>query len=96
MPPTSDESRLDSLRSTKIYRYSLPSESFVAWEASGQWVSDTAVEPLVVLAIGDLLSIHAAARVELRIVADLWPLHDLAVSGGWDFSVVRRTNAVPR
>ena len=26
----------------------------------------------------------------------LWPLHDLAVSDRWDFSIVRMRNAAPR
>jgi hypothetical protein len=34
--------------------------------------------------------------IELRLVPSLWPLHDLAVSDRWDFSIVRMRNARPR
>ena len=46
--------------------------------------------------VGDLLAAHAGAGIELRIVPSLWPLHDLAVSDRWDFSIVRMRNARPR
>jgi hypothetical protein len=88
---------LDAMRSTVLYRYSLPAASFERWpEASGQWISKVVVEPVDVLPIGDLLVRHATARIDLRIVSDLWPLHDLAMSSLWDFSTVRMSNAAPR
>lgn len=88
---------LAPMRATTLYRYTLPGESFVPWaEAPGQWVSPTAVEPIGVAPVGDLIALHAAADIELRIVPDLWPLHDLAVSDRWDFSIVRMRNAQPR
>ena len=88
---------LEAVRSTVLFRYTLPSESFVPWsEASGQWISEMEVEPSEVLAVGDLLACHVAAQVELRITPDLWPLHDLAKSDLWDFSNVRMSNAQPR
>ena len=63
---------------------------------TGQWISDEAVVPLAVEPVGDLLDRHAAARIELRGVPDLWPLRDLAVSDRWEFSLVRMANATPR
>jgi hypothetical protein len=88
---------LDAMRTTNLFRYTLPASTFSAWpEASGQWISSTVVEPLEVVPFGDLLDRHAAAEIDLRIVPDLWPLHDLAISKRWDFSIVRVRNAAPR
>lgn len=88
---------LEAFRSTALFRYSLPPESFVpSAEASGQWVSEVEVEPIEVRPVGDLLARHVVAGIELRITPDLWPLHDLAKSDLWDFSIVRMSNAQPR
>jgi hypothetical protein len=92
------ESRwLGAMRSTVLYRYTLPAEPFEPWpNASGQWISGAVVEPVDLLAIEDLLACHASASVELRITPDLWPFHDVTVSDMWDFSIVRMSNAAPR
>ena len=41
------------------------------------------------VALSDMLELHVVAGIELRLVTSLWPLHDLAVSDRWDFSIVR-------
>lgn len=88
---------LDRVRSTALYCYRFDAATFRPWvEASGQWISDSVVEPLGVEPVGDLLEHHVDARIELRLVPSLWPLHDLAVSDAWDFSIVRMSNARPR
>jgi hypothetical protein len=88
---------LDRMRSTTIYRYDLPAELFVPWsDAAGQWIAETAVAPLGVVAIPDLLDAHATAGIELRFAPSLWPAHDLAISDRWDFSIVRMANARDR
>ena len=88
---------VDLLRSTRLYRYELPSVSFVPWsEASGQWISRGTIEPIEMSALGDLLDQHVGAGIELRLVPSLWPIRDLAVDDRWDFSLVRMHNARPR
>lgn len=88
---------LERMRTTQLYRYDLPASSFAPWEeASGQWIADRDVEPLAVCALGNLLTLHAEAGIELRMVSSLWPLHDLAMSDAWAFSLVRMANAQPR
>jgi hypothetical protein len=88
---------LERLRTTTVYRYDLPATAFVPWpDASGQWIADTPIEPLEVVAMPDLLGAHAAAGIELRFAPSLWPAHDLAVSDKWGFSIVRMRNAQPR
>jgi hypothetical protein len=88
---------LPELSATTLYRYRLDSAAFRPWEdASGQWISDQTVEPLDVAALDDLVRCHVDSGIELRAVPSLWPLHDLARRGPWDFSIVRMVNAGPR
>jgi len=87
---------LDRMRRVALYRYDLPADDFVPWEsASGQWICEHDVEPLAVEPLGDLLTAHVAAGIELRLVPSLWPLRDAAVDDRWDFSLVRMANASP-
>lgn len=88
---------LERMRATQIYRYEFDADGFEPWEAAnGQWICDRDVAPTAVTAIGDLLDAHADASIELRVVPSLWPLHDVAVCGEFDFSMVRMRNAQPR
>lgn len=88
---------LERMRSTVLYRYELDAADFSSWnDASGQWICLHEVEPLSVERVGDLLALHDEAGIELRVVSSLWPLHDLAHRGPWDFSTVRMANAHER
>ncbi len=88
---------LPMLESAVLYRYRFDASAFRPWaEASGQWVSDVAVEPTDVERLDDLIGCHVAAGIELRAVPNLWPLRDLAAAGPWDFSIVRFQQAIPR
>lgn len=85
---------LETLRTTTLYRYALDSSAFERLiDANGQWITTSMVEPTDMQAVGDLLDAHVVAGIELRVVPSLWPLHDLAVSDAWDFSIVRMGNA---
>lgn len=88
---------LPVVRTTVIYRYRFDPAPFRPWpEASGQWISDAAVEPVAIEPIDDLLGQHVTAGIELRAVPNLAPIRDLAVTGPWDFSIVRYRNARQR
>jgi hypothetical protein len=88
---------LDRMRAARIYRYDFDPRGFEPWaNVHGQWISHDTVVPVNVTAMSDLLNAHAAAAIELRAVPTLWPLHDVAVSDRWAFSIVRMTNAQPR
>ncbi len=65
-------------------------------EVGGYWLSREAVAPLEVVAVGDLLELHARAEIELRLTANLWPLWDRVVSSTLEFSGIRLRNAEPR
>jgi len=88
---------LERMRGTTLYRYEFDAEPFSPWEeANGQWITDREVIPTGMEPVGDLVQMHVDAGIELRIVPSLWPLHDLAVRGDFDFSIVRMMNAQPR
>jgi hypothetical protein len=88
---------LASMRTKALYRYTFDRSEFAPWsDAEGQWISSTIVTPLSVEPVGDLLDAHVEAGIELRAVPSLWPLHDLAQSDRWGFSMVRLSNARPR
>ena len=80
-----------------LYRYRFDASAFRPWtEASGQWISDEAVNPIEVERIDDLIGCHVDAGIELRAVPNLWPIPDQEVDGPWDFSIVRFQEALPR
>ncbi len=88
---------LPILQSTVLFRYRFDRSAFRPWpEASGQWITDVAVEPIEVEPFDDLIGRHVKADIELRAVPDLWPLRDLAAKGPWDFSIVRFQRARAR
>ena len=88
---------LAELREARLFAYRLPPESFGRYErAAGYWVSRSAVEPLEVVELGDLLAKHVAAGIELRIVPALLPLWDRVVDSTLEFSGIRLRNLAGR
>lgn len=85
---------LDAMHSTQLYRYELPPETFEAVTADA-WmpVSRSAVEPLGVEPVGDLVEALEAANVELRLLPSLLPLRDLWETTTLHASGVRLRNA---
>jgi hypothetical protein len=84
---------LSAVRAARVFAYRLPTESFTRYErAAGYWVSRSAVEPLEVIELGDLLAKHAAAGIELRIVPALSPLWVRVVASTLEFSGIRLRN----
>jgi len=59
-----------------------------------------AVEPVEPLGpaepLGDLFAIHAAAGIQLRVLANLWEFWDAAVASSLEFSGIRMRHAIPR
>lgn len=88
---------LERMRACDLFVYRLDAAPFERRpEADGHWVSRTAVEPLSVEPVGDLLARHAEAGIELRVTPSLWPLHDAVAASDLRFSIVRMANAPPR
>ena len=83
---------LERMRSTQLYAYRLPPETFEAWDKF--FISREAVVPLEVVDVGDLLDRHASAGNEFRTVPSLFPLFDTVRETADDFSGIRLRNAV--
>jgi hypothetical protein len=86
---------LDRMRATQLFVYRFDAASFTPAPGGGGWVSSETVRPSSVEPVGDLLGRHAEAGIELRLMANLWPLHRWVVASGLEFSSVRLRNAQP-
>jgi len=84
--------RLEHFRSTRVFAYRLPPETFEPWDKF--FVSRETVVPLELVELGDLLARHADAGNELRIAPSLYPLWDDVIESTLDFSGIRLRNAV--
>ena len=88
---------LDRVRATVLYLYEMPRDTFSLADASaGYWVSRRAVVPGAVAVVSDCVKAIVERGVELRIVPNLWPLHDAVVASTLHFSSIRMRNAQPR
>jgi hypothetical protein len=82
---------------TALYVYSMPPETFELLDAdAGYWISREAVKPQNVTAIlaAPLEIIRRGA--EVRLLENLWPLHDAVVTSTLEFSMIRMRNAKGR
>ena len=65
---------LERLQSATLYRYEMPPRTFRDIHDVGMWVSQSAVRPLGLETLNDLIGELAAHEVELRVVESLVPL----------------------
>ena len=88
---------LERVRACRLFVYRFDPKPFVLHDAPGGfWVSRETVEPLSVEPVGDLMTRHGQAGIELRVVEDFWPIYDAILRSGLGFSIIRRRNARPR
>jgi hypothetical protein len=86
---------LARLRSTRLFVYHFPADTF-ADDGSGRfYTSREAVIPTTVEPVGDLLALLVAADVELRLTPSLWPLYRAITASTLDYSIIRMRNAQP-
>jgi hypothetical protein len=69
----------ERLRATRLYRYTMPAETFEDMGDAGMWVSRSVVQQQAVEPVEDLPAALAAANVELRVMPSLLPL-----KGAWN------------
>lgn len=88
---------LERVRRCALTLYELPGECFECVDAgAGYWISRRGVTPLAQRLETDLLGALAGQGVEVRVLADFWPLCDAVVTSGLTFSLIRKRNARPR
>lgn len=87
---------LEAIRHCTLYLYEFSSDGFVAVDTgAGYYMSETAVEPLAVTCIADVLGELLRRNVELRFTPSLWPLQEAVVASTLQFSCIRMRNARP-
>ena len=85
---------LDRIRSTALYRYTMPDDTFTLLDATaGHWVSRSTVRPVCVEPVGDLLEALVGASVELRLTPALLDLWQRVISSTLAYSGTRLRNA---
>lgn len=92
---------LAAMRTVELYAYRLPSRPFAPLDESDSATygaaAQVATEPVTPLGpperVGDLFALHEAAGIELRVLADLWPLWNDVVDSSLGFSGIRMRNA---
>ena len=93
-----ESSWLERMRTCRLYVYRFDPAPFTIpmVPQAGYFATDETVTPLSVEPAGDLLALHEAAGIELRLVPNLWPLIDAIVASGLEYSIIRKANALPR
>lgn len=86
-----EPARLEAMRTSRVVAYRLPEETFERWDRF--WISRTAVEPLELVELGDLVGRHEHARIALRADDDLLALWRRVVESTLDYSGIRLRNA---
>jgi hypothetical protein len=85
---------LERIRSTVLYRYAMPEETFELKDATaGHWTSRAVVRPLSVEPVGDLLDALVGSGVELRVTPRLVDLWQRVIESTLEFSGTRLRNA---
>jgi hypothetical protein len=90
---------LDRMRTVRLFAYRLPATAFrpIGSPIPHAHVATEPVEPLgPAEPVGDLLALHAAAKIQLRVLENLWPFWDHVVGSTLGFSGIRLRNARPR
>ena len=82
---------LEQMQTTRVYAYRLPETTFERWDRF--WISRSAVEPLELVDLGDLVDRHAKADIALTVDDDLAALWQRVTASTLDFSGIRLRNA---
>ena len=89
-----EESWLDRMSEATVFAYRLPEDGFEPHpEVGGYWISRTAIAPLEIERLDDLVGRHRRAEIELRALPNLWPLWNDVVASTLEFSGMRLRNA---
>ncbi|MEU6190233.1 DUF6886 family protein [Nocardia sp. NPDC047038] len=89
---------LEALRTVDVYAYRLPAIVFrpIGTPVPYAHVATVPVEPIgQPELVGDLLSLHERAGIQLRVLADLWPFWSEVTGSSLGYSGIRLHNAMP-
>lgn len=89
---------LDRLRTVRLFAYRLPAHLFtpIAEPEPHAQVATVTVRPLgPPVPVGDVLALHEAARIQLRILPTLWPFWGSVITTSLGFSGIRLHHARP-
>jgi hypothetical protein len=88
---------LAAVRAATLYLYEFPPEGFYSIDqGAAHYVCDSAVTPIGMSRVDDLLAELTAHDVELRVTPSLWPLRDAVLASSLQFSFIRMRHARPR
>jgi len=81
------------IKTTSLYRYTFPEDTFLSLQDHGVHVSRETVVPSTVEQMGDLLDHLEGANVELRVCPSLVLLAETLIPTSLHFSLIRMRNA---
>lgn len=88
---------LERVRTTALCVYEMPgTDFFEVVPDAGYWISRTAVNPLGVVQVADLMGALKGEGAEVRVIDDFWPLADAVARSTLQFSIIHKRNARPR
>jgi len=91
---------LDAIRTVELYAYRFDAADFRPFDDGPEPYASVCEKPVVPLGpaerVGDLLSLHEEAGIQLRVLPNLWNFWDAAIASSLGFSGIRLRNARPR
>jgi hypothetical protein len=88
---------LNRILTTSLHVYEMPVSPFRLVDVSaGYYIAQEPVIPLSVREVKNSLPEIAGNGYELRLVPNLWPIHDGIMRSTLDYSIIRMRNALPR
>ena len=90
---------LERIRQARVYAYRFAADQFEPFgdPTPHAFVATEAVVPLgPAEPVGDLLTLHQEADIQLRVLGNLWAFWDAVIESSLEFSGIRLHNAVPR
>lgn len=88
---------LTAMQTAELYAYRLPRAQFrpLSPDETHAYVASVSVTPLgPAERVGDLLALHRAAGIQLRLVERLWPWWDAVAASSLGFGGIRLRNAI--
>lgn len=88
---------LTAVSATTLWLYEFSPDGFHFIDpGAGYYVRESAVAPISVRRVEDLLAELVSRDVELRVTPSLWPLRDAVLASSLRFSFIRMRNAQPK